>query len=389
VQPAAAETSLSIENFMEKPPPAPAGSIGRVAIVSDSLPERNGVGAYYRDLIDQLDDQGYRTEFICPTGRRGEYLKFPLPGDATQRIWIPSLRRFKQAMSGLQPQTVVVATPGPYGLLGAWWARRIGARLIIGFHTHFSGVTDLYNNPFLRAFSRFWFSNADKILFRYGELVLANSEGMVDLAYRLGAKKVEVIGTLVPLASLNEPVTPLRAQLERVLFAGRLAPEKNVHTIIDAAKALPEIQFTIAGDGPLRGKVEAQATQIDNLEYLGWVSRDELRVQMDRADMLVLPSTLESFGTVALEMMVRERLALVSNNCGIVDWPGLADRLYRIAEHQTVADAIREIAALPPEARREQAAGARAAARKLNHNILWHWLHKLQPIEATEAVPGS
>ncbi len=389
MHPAAAEPSLSIERFMDTPPPAPVGGIGRVAIVSDSLPERNGVGAYYRDLVDQLDDAGYRTEFICPTGKRGEYLKFPLPGDATQRIWIPSLRRFRHAMRSLQPQTVVVATPGPYGLLGAWWARRIGARLIIGFHTHFSGVTDLYNNPFLRSFSRFWFSNADKILFRYGELVLANSESMVDLAYRLGAKKVEVIGTLVPLASLSEPVTPLREQLQRVLFAGRLAPEKNVHLIIDAAKSLAGIQFTIAGDGPLRGEIEAQAAQIDNLEYLGWVSRDELRIQMDRADMLVLPSTLESFGTVALEMMVRERLALVSNNCGIVDWPGLADSLYRIDEDQTVTDAIRAIAALPPQARREQAAGARDAARKLNHSSLLHWLHKLQQVEAAETVPSS
>jgi glycosyltransferase involved in cell wall biosynthesis len=389
VQPATADPSQSIERFMDTPPPAPARGIGRVAIVSDSLPERNGVGAYYRDLVDQLDDQGYRTEFICPKGERGEYLKFPLPGDATQRIWIPSPRRFRDAMRGLQPQTVVVATPGPYGLLGAWWARRIGARLIIGFHTHFSGVTDLYSNPFLRTFSRFWFSNADKILFRYGELVLANSESMVDLAYRLGAKKVEVIGTLVPLASLNEPVTPLNDRLERVLFAGRLAPEKNVHHVIEAAQAIPEIQFTIAGDGPLRSDVQAQAANTANLEYLGWVSRDELRVQMDRADMLVLPSTLESFGTVALEMMVRERLALVSNNCGIVDWPGLADCLYRIGETQTVTDAVREIAALPPGARRELAVGAREAARKLNHSSLLHWLHKLQPVEAAEAVRGS
>ena len=122
MQTAATRRRLSLERFIDAPPPRPLGGIGRVAIVSDSLPERNGVGAYYRDLVDHFDDQGYRTEFICPTGKRGEYLKFPLPGDATQRIWIPSPRRFREAMRRLEPETVVVATPGPYGLLGAWWA---------------------------------------------------------------------------------------------------------------------------------------------------------------------------------------------------------------------------------------------------------------------------
>ncbi len=371
---------------MDAPPQMPSAGIGKIAIVSDSLPERNGVGAYYQDLVDQLADHGYQTEFLCPRGQRGEYLKFPLPGDSTQRIWIPSPRRFRAVMRGLQPETVVVATPGPYGLLGCWWANRLDAKLVIGFHTHFSGVTDLYHNPFLRAFSRFWFGLADKILFRYGDLVLANSQGMVDLAYRLGAKEVDVMGTLVPRAALVEPVTPMRQQLERVLFAGRLAPEKNIQLLIDAAAELPNIQFTIAGDGPLKASVAEQANRSPNLEYLGWVSRRELMAQVDRADMLVLPSSVESFGTVALEAMVRQRLALVSNACGIVDWPGLADHLYRIGDSQSVADAIRDVAGLAPGARAATAAAARDAAVKLNHSSLMHWFNQLRKTEATEAV---
>ena len=369
---------------MNTPPPRPEGGIGRVAIVSDSLPERNGVGAYYQDLVDQLEDSGFRTVFLCPTGKKGEYLKFPLPGDATQRIWIPSPRRFRKAMRDLQPETVVVATPGPYGLFGAWWAKRMGARLLFGYHTNYSGVTDLYKNPFLRGFSRFYFSLADKVLFRYADLTLANSEGMVDLAREQGAQDVEVLGTLIPRISLNEPVTPLREKLERVLFAGRLAPEKNVQTVIDAAGELPDIQFTIAGDGPLKDEIEQQAARLPNVEYLGWVSRKDLIAQMDRADMLVLPSYMESFGTVALEAMARQRLALVSAACGIVDWPGLVDQLYRIREGQTVTDAIREIAALPPEARAAIATGARQAACQLNQSSLLHWINLLQADGAAE-----
>ena len=48
---------------------------------------------------------------------------------------------------------------------------------------------------------------------------------------------------------------------------------------------------------------------------------------MDAADALVLPSELESFGNVALEAMGRGRIAVVTNTCGIVNWPGLAEHM--------------------------------------------------------------
>jgi glycosyltransferase involved in cell wall biosynthesis len=98
---------------------------------------------------------------------------------------------------------------------------------------------------------------------------------------------------------------------------------------------------------------------------------------MDTADLLVLPSTVESFGTVALEAMARGRLALVSKNCGIVDWPNLADHIFRIESEETVTDAIRRIARLDSETRRDTAAAARRAALELNHSSIVHWVNML------------
>ncbi len=379
---AALSRSRSPRDFMDAPRSAPTGDIGPVLIVSDALPDRNGVGAYYRDLLDQLRQHDCDATLVCPNPEKRAILQFPLPGDSTQRVWIPSPWRFRRIMKRVRPRTVIAATPGPFGLLGAWWAKRRGATVIVGFHTHFSGVTDLYNNRFLRAFSRFYFNIADKILFRYADLVLANSDAMVELARSLGAKRVDVMGTLLPVDALGEPRSPIRPQLERVLFAGRLAVEKRVQLIADAAAELPEIRFVVAGDGPLKSAIAERAKALSNLEYIGWIARRELLEQMDLADVLVLPSYVESFGTVALEAMARQRLALVSNSCGIVDWPVLADSLYQIAEGQSVADALREIAALPAEARIEKAKAARDAALRLNHSSLLHWLNVLKTEQA-------
>ena len=161
---AATDPVRALDAYMDAPDPAPGLQAGPVVIVSDSLPERNGVGAYYWDLLGLLENAGCEATILCPSEKRPTLLRFPLPGDSTQRIWIPSLFRFRRVMRQYRPKTIIVATPGPYGLLGAWWARRLGAKLIVGFHTHFSSVTDVYNNRFLRAFSRFYFNIADKIL---------------------------------------------------------------------------------------------------------------------------------------------------------------------------------------------------------------------------------
>jgi glycosyltransferase involved in cell wall biosynthesis len=359
-------------------------TIGGVVVVSDSLPNRNGVGAYYADLLDQLRQEGYDATLLSPSPDKRSLLKFPLPGDATQRIWIPSLFHFRRVMRSVRPKTVIIATPGPFGLLGAWWARRLGARLVVGFHTDYAGVTDLYQNRILRRLSRAYFDLADKILLQNADLVLGNSQAMLDLASSLGAKRCELMGTLLPTDALQPAVASVRQRLSHVIFAGRLAPEKRIDTVIDAARKLPDIQFTIAGDGPLRHDIEVQARELPNVDYVGWVSRDELLSRIDRADLLVLPSYVESFGTVALEAMARGRLALVSNVCGIVDWPTLEPCLYQISKEQSTTAALRQIAELPSAIRFAKARRARSAALQLNQHSLQHWVGILNSQRAQE-----
>lgn len=373
-------TALTVKEFMDSTLSLPDGEIGPVIIVSDALPERNGVGAYYKDLLDQLRSLGYEATLLAPNPEKWQLLKFPLPGDATQTVYLPSLFRFRRAMREIRPRAIVVGTPGPFGLLGTFWAKRLKARLIVGFHTHFSSVTDLYNNRWLRGFSRFYFNIADNLQFRFGDQILANSDQMVDLAKSLGAKNVEVMGTLLTPRAL-EPVKPIRDRVEHVLFAGRLAPEKRVQLIVDAARALPDIQFTIAGEGPLKNDIQQQSLDLPNLRVLGWVPRQALLDVMDTADVLVLPSTVESFGTVALEAMARQRIALVSKRCGIVDWPNLVEHLYQIENDESVTDALRRIANLDPRERQATAAKAREAAVGLNHNSIVHWVNMLKVVD--------
>ena len=359
--------------------PATEAAPVRVAFVSDSMPERNGVGAYYADLIGQLEGTEFAPTFVCPGGATRGGFHFPLPGDATQHVFVPSPREFRRLMKKLQPQVVVVATPGPYGMLGVRWARKLGARLIVGFHTDYAGVTDLYQRALLRLFSRGYFRLIDRMMFRYADHVLANSAQMIEQAEAMGARKVSRIGTLLPKPVLETEFVSPRPTLAQVLFAGRLAMEKRLHTVLEAAGNLPDIRFVIAGDGPLKGEVEAAAARLSNLDYVGWLGRPQLLLQMDAADALVLPSELESFGNVVLEAMGRGRIAVVTDTCGIVNWPELAGHMVVFGLDTPLSRVLEEIRRWPDARRIALAEGARRAAHELNRASLEQWRSLLRP----------
>jgi glycogen(starch) synthase len=96
----------------------------------------------------------------------------------------------------------------------------------------------------------------------------------------------------------------------RVLFVGRLAPQKGVSTLVVAAGLLedPSALVLLVGDGPERKALEKEAKRIgvdDRLHFMGFVAHDRLPAVMAHADLLVLPSLYEELGTVLLEAVRR------------------------------------------------------------------------------------
>lgn len=364
----------------------------RLTVVSDAGAERNGVGTYYRDLVDHLRAHTEHVECISPRftdGRWSGGLILPMPGDPTQRICVPPVWSLAARIRASRPQVIVVPTPGPYGLTGAFTARRLGIPLVTGFHTHFEKLSELYGSRLLWRAGRAYFERVNRLLFRRSAAVLANSVEMADIARRLGAARVELMGTPVARVLVETPVQPLGASVSRILFAGRLAAEKRVPEVLEATTRLPALSFAFAGDGPLRAAVQRRAREQSNVDYLGWLDRPRLMAAMDQADVLVLPSQVESFGTIALEGMARGRLVLVSGQCGIVQWPELKGGLFRILPGESVQEALVRLAALDPGVRRRRARKAREAALELNTSNLEGWLALLSGTVTSSADAGA
>lgn len=106
-------------------------------------------------------------------------------------------------------------------------------------------------------------------------------------------------------ATATPPTEIARAGRRRPPLAvalGRLHPNKGFDLLLEALAATREVDLWIAGDGPLRGRLEQLALRLgiaDRVRFLGW--REDLATLLAGADLLVCPSLHEPLGNVVIE----------------------------------------------------------------------------------------
>jgi phosphatidylinositol alpha-1,6-mannosyltransferase len=111
----------------------------------------------------------------------------------------------------------------------------------------------------------------------------------------------------------------------------RLVPRKGVDTVLEAlpaiSRAVPEVQYLIAGDGEDRARLERLAERLGVMplvRFLGRVSNEEVTPLLDMADVFVMPAReerpcVEGFGLVFLEASACETPVIGSTSGGIPD----------------------------------------------------------------------
>jgi glycosyltransferase involved in cell wall biosynthesis len=148
------------------------------------------------------------------------------------------------------------------------------------------------------------------------------------------------------------------------VFAGRLAREKGIGTMLEAWRrpGLPPLR--IVGDGPLRAFAEdfiATHQLEDRVELLGYRPPGEVMSLMREARFLVFPSEwYETFGRSAAEAFACG-VPVVASRLGALEEvveDGVNGRLFGPGDPDALADAARDVT------RAENEAGMRRAARE-------------------------
>jgi glycosyltransferase involved in cell wall biosynthesis len=91
----------------------------------------------------------------------------------------------------------------------------------------------------------------------------------------------------------------------------RLIPQKRVHLAIEAIAALRDLGhpmgFTVVGDGPERGSLQALAARrgiADLVHFAGTVPPEQIPHALARAEIMLLPAQAEGFGLAAAEALM-------------------------------------------------------------------------------------
>jgi glycosyltransferase involved in cell wall biosynthesis len=101
--------------------------------------------------------------------------------------------------------------------------------------------------------------------------------------------------------------TPFQERGTVVGYVGRFEEGKGVKTLAEAVPQLPnDIVGRFTGDGPLAEELTADlAAEIEQsrVEMNGWVDHEDVPVELNRLQLLVLPSESEGLPTIVLEAL--------------------------------------------------------------------------------------
>ncbi|MFJ4065736.1 glycosyltransferase [Pseudomonas sp. NPDC089996] len=122
----------------------------------------------------------------------------------------------------------------------------------------------------------------------------------------------------------HEGAAQAPAQAPRLVCVGRLCEQKGQLLLIEAAHALASqgvaFELVLAGDGELRGPIEAQIARHGlqaQVRITGWISSAQVRDEILAARALVLPSFAEGLPVVIMEAMALRRPVLTTYVAGI------------------------------------------------------------------------
>jgi glycosyltransferase involved in cell wall biosynthesis len=187
-------------------------------------------------------------------------------------------------------------------------------------------------------------------LYHYDDLVatyIAPGEFLRQKMIEFGYAATKII--TLPNAYFGYPMTPQESPRTHVLYVGRLAREKGIDLLIEAAVGL-DTPVIVAGDGPERDSLEslADAMGAHNVRFVGFQPPEAIADLYNRAIATVLPSRwYENGPLVILESYARATPVIGANIGAIPEFvqPGETGFLFRAGDAQDLREVLLECAA--------------------------------------------
>jgi glycosyltransferase involved in cell wall biosynthesis len=304
----------------------------RVAVVSETWPpEVNGVAATASRVVAELRGRGHTLQLLRPRQHPGDTAVheagfdevlvpgLPVPRYPQLKMGLPS-RALLRRLWGLQrPDVVHLVTEGPLGWGALQAARALGLPVVSDFRTNFHAYSRHYGAAwlqrpivgYLRHFHNRTACTMVPTAALRAELLAQGFENLRVVARGVDTRQFDPAHRSDELrrswgAGPGDMV---------VVHVGRIAPEKNLETLIAAHAAMherdPRLKLVFVGDGPARAALQQRCPQA---HFAGLQRGAALSAHVASADVFLFPSVTETWGNVVPEAMA-SGLAVVAFDC--------------------------------------------------------------------------
>jgi glycosyltransferase involved in cell wall biosynthesis len=320
------DDALTVDAFM------PARRSLRVAVVTETWPpEVNGVAATSARVVAELRDRGHELQVIRPRQNHedgaaeepgyAEVLMrgLPIPRYPQLKMGLPSRRTLLRLWGLQRPDVVHIVTEGPLGWSALQAAQALRLPVVSDFRTNFHAYSRHYGvawlqRPIVGYLRKFHNRTACTMVPTDTLRAELQAEGFMNL--RVVARGVDT--------QLFDPARRSEALRRRwgvapdqmvAMHVGRIAPEKNLETLIAAHAAMrqrdPRVKLVFVGDGPARASMQQRCP---DAHFAGLQRGEDLAAHYASADVFLFPSLTETYGNVLPEALA-SGLAVVAFDC--------------------------------------------------------------------------
>jgi len=307
----------------------------RKAWITDTFCEFNGVCRTIKTLagvarktgkpltvitcLDQIPPDPIDVKAFRPVGT------FPLPEYEVHELSFPPFLDVIEYIERNQFNELIISTPGPLGLTALAAAKLLGIRTTGIYHTDFPMIARcLTDDPAVEQltwkYMQWFYDSVD--------WVVAPSEYYRRHLVRHGfdPARLSVLVRGVDRERFN-PTKRDEAFWDRYglargfkfLYVGRVSADKQVELVLTSFQKLAEqgreASLAIVGDGPSLEELRRRH-QDPRIAFTGFLDGEELATAVASADVLVFPSTTDTFGNAVLEAQASGLPAIVSNRGG-------------------------------------------------------------------------
>jgi glycosyltransferase involved in cell wall biosynthesis len=207
------------------------------------------------------------------------------------------------------------------------------------------------------------------------DLVTAISGFLANRARRLGAKNIEITPNGVDFGEVADVLVNKNyaSASHRIICLARLSWEKDHKNLVAAMpeilKQYPDAEMIFAGDGPLRGEIEAQIKNLGlygKIKLLGKLPHKSALEEVAKSDVSICPSLAEGLGITFIEAQALGVPVIGTNVGGIPDVieDGKTGLLIQPGSKDAITGAVIKIFSMPAEEKAAMIEAEKSGAKK-------------------------